>query len=267
MLIINNISRWLGVLALLPAALAGAAETSVKDLETRPGVTQRFVLIKPDKPVASVILFAGGEGVLRIAPDGNIGRRGNFLVRSRARFAQEGLMVAVVDAPSDLVDGPGLSHFRQSEQHALDIAPVIAFLRKEANLPVWLVGTSRGTTSAANVAIRLQDKGPDGVVLTSSIVGNDPGRVPSMNIGVIKVPVLVVHHENDQCRLCLPGDLPALMSGLTAAPKKELIMVKGGGPVKGPPCEAFHYHGYVGIEDEVVVRITDWIKANSPPGP
>ena len=254
------------MLALFGCTPAIAAETFLKDLETRAGVTQRVLVIKPENPVASVILFAGGNGLLNIAPDGRIGRGGNLLVRTREQFARQNLMVAVVDAPSDRSDGPGLQYFRQSDEHAADIGHVIAFLRKEVKAPVWLVGTSRGTTSAANVAIRLQNKGPDGIVLTSTIVGNDPGRVPSMDIGAVKVPTLVVHHDNDQCRICLLSDVPPLMSGLTTVAKKELITFKGGGPPKGPPCEAFHYHGFIGIEDEVVQRIAEWIKTNSRAG-
>ena len=39
---------------------ARAESPSLISIETPRGVTQAFILIKPDKPVASVILFAGG---------------------------------------------------------------------------------------------------------------------------------------------------------------------------------------------------------------
>ena len=35
-------------------------------IETRSGVTQKFIIIKPSDPVASVILFTGGKGKNRI---------------------------------------------------------------------------------------------------------------------------------------------------------------------------------------------------------
>jgi hypothetical protein len=256
--------RLFALLALLPAA-ALASEVSVKDIPTRAGVTQRVLLIKPEKPVASVVLFAGGSGLVAIGADGRPGRGGNFLVRSREHFAREQLLVAVVDAPSDRIDGPALDFFRQSAEHAHDIAQVIALLRLEAKVPVWLVGTSRGTTSVANVAIRLRENGPDGVVFTASMVGADRERLPAMAIDTIRVPVLVVHHEEDQCKYCLYSDVPGLMTGLKGAPKLELIAFKGGGPVRGDPCLAFHYHGFVGIEEQLVRRIADWIKAQSSP--
>ena len=43
--------------------------------------------------------------------------------------------------------------FRMSGQHAGDISAVAAHLKKQADLPVWLVGTSMGTFSAAGGAI------------------------------------------------------------------------------------------------------------------
>lgn len=34
-----------------------------------------------------------------------------------------------------------------------------------------------------------------------------------------------------------------------------------GGTAVGDPCEAFAYHGDMGIDDDVVKAIADWIKA------
>jgi hypothetical protein len=248
--------------ALLAPMAAVALDTSVRDIPTRPGVTQRVLLINPQQPVASVILFAGGNGLVQIGADGRPARGGNFLVRSRELFAQEGLMVVVLDAPSDRIDGPGLEYFRQSAEHAIDVAHIIALLRQESPVPVWLVGTSRGTTSVANAAIRLKENGADGLVLTASMVGSDRDRLPSMAIDAIRVPALVVHHEQDQCKYCLFRDVPHLMAGLKGSPRAEVVSFTGGGPPKGDPCLAFHYHGFVGIEAAVVKRIADWIKSN-----
>ena len=40
------------------------ADATLVSIPTPRGVKQAFILIKPDKPVASVILFAGGHGAL-----------------------------------------------------------------------------------------------------------------------------------------------------------------------------------------------------------
>jgi hypothetical protein len=100
-------------------------------------VIQRFLFLPPPKPKASVVLFAGGHGGLLIAADGRFQwGAGNFLVRSRQRFVDRDLAVAIVDAPSDRQDTPFLSGFRQTREHATDIKAVIAWLREHVGVPV-----------------------------------------------------------------------------------------------------------------------------------
>lgn len=246
----------------LAVAPAWAQTERVVDIPTRPGVTQRILVMGPGKPKAAVILFAGGHGGLMLTPQGDMGwGKGNFLVRTRALFAQQGLLVAVLDAPSDRQAPPYLSGFRQTREHAADVKAVIAWLKNEANVPIWLVGTSRGTQSAASLAtaLPLAEGGPDGIVLTSTILSDPRGRpVPDMPVGRIKLPVLVVHHQRDGCALCRYADIDVLMSRLTAASRKELLTFDGG-TSRGDPCEAFAYHGYAGIEGEVVAKIGAWV--------
>lgn len=240
--------------------------TQVIDVPTRPGVTQRFVYLLPQHPVASVILFSGGQGGLQISADGEFrGGSGNFLVRSRRWFVERGFAVAVVDAPSDRQSPPFLGGFRQTPQHEQDIKAVMAWLRQQAAVPVWLIGTSRGTQSAAYIATQLDQAsgGPDGLVLTSTILRDNKGgrAVPEMPLSRLRIPVLVLHHEQDACRLCAFSDIPGLMDALSAVAQKELISVRGG-ISQGDPCEARAYHGYNGIEQDVVTRIADWISAS-----
>jgi dienelactone hydrolase len=249
--------------ALCAFSVSGAAqtETRVVDIPTRPGVTQRFLYLNPAKPKAAVVLFAGGEGALKITDSGGFGwGKGNFLVRSRELFVEQGLAVAVMDVPSDR---DGLKAFRQTPQHVADARAVIAWLREQTRLPVWLVGTSNGTLSAAFIATELPrgEGGPDGVVLTASIVYARPGRtrpIPDMPLEKIAIPTLLVHHKQDGCVSCPFADTEKVMVKLTAAPRKELIAFEGG-ENRGDPCEAYAYHGFNGLEREVVSRIARWI--------
>jgi hypothetical protein len=221
-------------------------------------------VLSPAAPKAAVVLFAGGHGGLRIFPNGSLGwGEGNFLVRSRQLFAGQGLLVAVIDAPSDRQGAPYLSGYRQRPEHAADIKAVIAWLREQAKIPVWLVGTSRGTQSAAYAVTELAGAdGPDGVVLTSTILTGDRGDrpVPAMPLERVRIPVLVVHHEEDGCRHCRFSDIPGLMDKLGNAPRKQLLPMTGG-QSRGDPCEAFAYHGYNGLEQDVVKQIAAWILA------
>lgn len=239
----------------------GQISEKVVDISTRPDVNQRMLVLSPEKPKAAAILLAGGHGGLQISTDGSFGwGKGNFLVRSRQLFADQGLLVVVVDAPSDRQHPPYLSGFRGTSEHVSDLKAVIAWLRKQADVPVWLVGTSRGTQSAAYAAICLTGRdGPDGLVLTSTILTDSKEfSVPALQLDRLRIPVLVVHHVNDGCNHCRFAAISRLMNKLVNAPKKELIPVRGG-ISRGNPCEAYAYHGFNGIESEVVKKIGAWV--------
>lgn len=239
----------------------GQTEAKLVDIPTRPGVMQRLLVLTPPSPKAAVILFAGGHGGLQIASDGSLGwGKGNFLIRSRQLFVDPGLLTVVIDAPSDRQSSPYLAGFRQGPEHAADVQAVIAWVRQQSGLPVWLVGTSRGTQSIAAVATRLsRADGPDGLVLTSTIL-TDPKApsVTAMALEKLSIPVLVVHHELDGCSHCAHSDIPALMQKLDGLPRKQLLSFRDG-ISRGDPCEAMAYHGFNGIEPEVVRQIADWV--------
>lgn len=220
------------------------------ELPTRAGITQPVLFTAAASPVASVILFPGGSGVVA-----NV--RNNFLLRVAGSFVAQDITVAVADAPSDHVNGMG-PPFRSSTAHATDIAAIVAFLKSRAPVPVWLVGTSRGSISAADGAARIGPPRIAGVVLTSSVWEDGMLDVP---LADITVPVLVVHNHDDGCRASPFGDTAGAMARIQRAPVKELIAVSGG-MVRSGPCDAMAPHGYYGIESHVVPPIIAWIKAH-----
>ena len=241
-----------------PVAYAQSPRTV--DVPSRSGVTQRILVITPGNPKAAVILFAGGDGGIGIESDGKITRGGNFLVRSRQLFAEQGLTAVVIDAPSDRSH---LADSRQTPEHVADVAAIIAWLRQQSKIPVWLIGTSRGTQSAGYIATQLprDEGGPDGIVLTATMLTDRTSRaVPEMALDRLRVPVLVVHHRDDACRYCLMRDMPRLMDRLTTPPRRGLMVFEGG-INEGDPCGARAYHGFNGIEREVAQRIAAWITA------
>jgi alpha/beta superfamily hydrolase len=259
-------TRGFALAALACAATQAAAQAPrVVDLPTRPGVTQRFLYQAPAGPAprASAILFAGGHGGLLIDDAGRPAwGRGNFLVRTRERFVARGIAVAIVDAPSDRRAEPYLGGFRQTREHAADLAAVIAWLRTQSAAPVWLVGTSRGTQSAAAVALALAGRdAPDGVVLTSSIFVDPRGRpVSAMPVERLALPVLVVHHRDDGCKATPYAMAAPLTARLGAAPRKALVTIEGGVD-EGDPCEAQGHHGFAGVEDRAIDAIAEFMFA------
>lgn len=257
------------VMVLWPV-VAFAEGTRLVAIDTPRGVKQSFILIEPKEPRAILILFAGGHGALglRSATDMAWGK-GNFLVRSRNRLAAQGFIVVVVDAPSDKRDGMN-AVFRMSREHARDIEAVVAHVRKSAALPVWLVGTSMGTFSAAGVAILA--KNIDGVVLTSTITRSKPqwniagshkDGVASMRLSSIISPVLIVSHVKDACDLTPAKDAAKLKARLIRSIKVEVALVEGGLPPRSDACEAFSEHGFLGVEDQALSAIASFVRANA----
>jgi len=236
------IALWLGA-----AAPAAAEQIS---LSTRPGVTQVVQFTAAATPVRSVILFTGGGG--GAARMGN-----NFLMRIADRLVAAGISVAVPELPSDTPGGMP-DAFRAGPDYATDMAAVVALLHQRAAVPVWLVGTSRGTLSAANVAVRLGPQQVAGLVLTSTIWPIVTAMVP---LDQVQVPTLVMHNRQDGCRESPFAGAEPGMAALRRAPVKELVVVSGGAARSGP-CEALSPHGYYGIEEQIVSPMIGWIKAH-----
>ncbi len=240
-------------------------------METRKGATQTFALIKAEKPVANVLLFAGGGGMLKLKRNTRTGSgmdrvwaENNFLIRSKEEFISRGLNAVLIDAPSDKQGRNGMmGGFRNSARHVKDLEGVIDFVKRRNGLPVWLVGTSRGTESAAFVTIHSRMP-VNGMVLTSSVtVGGRSGTaVTSYPLEKVRVPVQIVFHEKDGCESSPPSGAKAIARALTNAAKVEVKAFDGGDPAISEPCKGRSEHGFWGIEGRVVESIAAFIKAN-----
>ncbi len=242
----------------------GELAAEVQDVKSR-GETTRLLVEQGSKPWVTVVLFAGGKGAMDISESGAIGwGERNFLVRSREYFQDKGAITAVIDAPTDHKDK--LHKFRVTEDHAKDIAAVIKHLRGKYGLPVWLVGTSRGTTSVANAAVRLQTEKPDGIVLTSTMLAaNKKGDyVLPLELSKIEIPVLISHHKYDECSKTPPDKVSDLKAALTKAKPVKVLWYEKKGWEKGKACQARHYHGFIDIEEKVVSDRMAWIKEPKP---
>ena len=233
-------------------------------LSTRPAVTQSyFVTSTPKNLQAIAVLFAGSGGLIQLRTENGQTKfsQGNFLVRSRAEFVKRGVVAAIVDAPSDQQGGWGMTdEFRLSEAHFTDMSAVVEELqRRFPQLPLFLVGTSRGTVSAASLGARL-DQRVTGVVLTSTVFrptprnAKEPGPgLSRFDFATISTPLLFVHHLNDQCEMTLYSE------AVRHSGKYPLLTVFGGAPPKSGPCDAFSAHGYFGRESETVEQLVNWM--------
>lgn len=246
-----------GMLFLCLAFLASAQETLLQmDIGRGEARLPTYVMPNPGA-AATIILLPGGDAGTGKIVDGKP-TSGNFLSRTRDEFHAAGFNVIVVYRATDL---NGLDYgYRVSKEHVGELAQVIAYARQNFGKPIWLVGTSRGTVSGTAAAIALGESEVQGLVLTSSVTSKKTGAIATQNIASLKIPTLVVHHKNDECKICVPAEASRITSDLKSAPIKKFILVEGGSDPEGDPCEAKHWHGFIHYEKETAKIITEWIK-------
>lgn len=255
---------WLLALGLSECSLA--AEELIT-IPTREGVSQSYLLLhkRDAKPEKVVLLFPGGQGNMRLKLEGgeiSYGYKGNFLVRARKHFFDQKTPVAVMDAPSDQQNGME-DNFRMGKAHAGDIAAVVKDMKMRfPGVKVYLIGTSRGTISAAYTGCALGGE-ISGMALTSSVFvahfksGNM--GLSNFDLGAISTPILLVHHLNDGCNVS-PYRAVEKFSN-----KYPLITVQGGKPSESDECDAKSPHGYFGKEEETVKAIKVWMNGDDFP--
>lgn len=236
----------------------------VQRVATREGVSVPIYAYWQDRAVATLVLFSGGGGGYGRIGDDGWPAGGNFLIRTGKQWARHPFNVVMVGRPSDGID-LSLGSLRTGDQHAADNLAIFRAIRRQSERPIWVVGTSMGTISAAAAAIRDREDLVAGVVLTSSILAYKvPGAVPTQKLEAIRVPTLVVHHAHDACWACPPADAKRLADALRNAPIKKVMLLDGGAGASGDPCEPLHHHGYVGMQQEVVDAIAEWILRPAP---
>ena len=231
------------------------AQAAVADLPTPMG-TERAAFLPAPGARGTVILLAGGEGVVPIDGAGNSGNQ-NFLIRTRSLWTAYGINAMILGSP----DNASLLGRRSTPAYVQALGAAVDFARSRVNVPIWLVGTSQGSTAAANGAAHLGNK-IAGVVLTSSVTrANRSGETAShAGLNTIAVPVLVVANSGDTCPASPPADAQTLLASLPAGLRKEFVLFESSAS-RSPPCEALSPHGYMGIEASVIQRIASWITA------
>lgn len=276
--------KWLPIMIGLLAATSFAQDSVQTLTVTRPPVAgsppvmQSFIVTTPVPGIsvtttAVLILLPGGDGNIQLTPvgssDGTLTiNSNNFLVRSRWLFAAQGFHVLTLDSATDFQLLPGgLTGQQGNTSHITDVLQVIAYARSTyPGLPVWLVGTSRGTAGAFVAGLYNPPAGgPDGVVFTSPInVTGDPDSLLSAPLATITVPTQIVGDTADTCPVTLPSGNPAVKKLLTGTPVKAVATISGGATFMPltTNCNGLSPHGFFGIEPATVQKIATWVNAH-----
>lgn len=256
--------KWRGVLlATFVAAwpMVAVAAERVETIPTRPGVTQGLYVVAPDvKPWAIAILYVGGQGNIELKPSGPTNELGNFLLRIRDRLRDAGVLLIYPDTPSDK---RGYGNFRANPRHAEDARAIVAWAHRRGPVPVFVIGTSRGSISTAYIASHIDPESIAGVVLTSSVTRKSRkfGAIDSNMLSGIRAPTLVMANKSDKCDVSPPEDVPFLIGGLKNAPRKDSVILSGGKPAVSDDCEGKSGHGFYGLEDKAAKTMVDWMKS------
>lgn len=132
----------------------------------------------------------------------------------------------------------------------VDAAAVVRFMRGLSRIVV-VAGTSRGSLRVPGA---LSAK-PDGVVLTAGFLDDvrstlgSPAALPR---------TLIVHHRRDGCRYTPPDAVEPFKAWGGA--KVRVVWMDGGTSV-GNPCRARAYHGFNGLDGNVVSVIARFAAA------
>lgn len=210
-----------------------------------------------------IVLFPGHPSIMRLREENGVIRfdlGGNFLIRSRRHWLDEETLVLSVDAPSDQWASFS-QHFRYTQRYGNDIAALLNEAEKQYAIKDWTFsGTSEGAVSAFHTA-RMNPALATRMILSSSLflsTRNGPGMT-GVDWNDIKAKLLWVHHEHDGCQYT-PYREAQRHAEMTRSP---LITVRGGGPFRGHPCEAYSQHGFVGLERETVLAMREWVKSGT----
>jgi dienelactone hydrolase len=263
MAFVKSLSTCIASIALL-LPMTSQAQVEVKEITTRPGVTVKFVYAKATNPVASAILFPDGFSGNPIFANGDV-KNPNFLASDVAKFVQNGVSVIFADVPSDQ---SSWNKFRNTSEHAADNTALLAFLKQQANAPVWAIGHGNGGLSAAAFALANADI--VGLVLASPTQRAPFGASAAHPVSLaaldqIKQPTLLLQHKDDGCMISKYDGAKEVLAALKSTKKNQFITLEGGSSstgIAGYNNSCYRgYHGYFCIEDAVIKQMTDWIKA------
>jgi hypothetical protein len=213
---------------------------------------------------SGIALFPGYPGIMRLReengrPKFELG--GNFLVRSRSYWLDVETLVVVVDAPSDQQEFS--QKFRETPRYGADVEALLKETGRRYGVEDWtFVGTSEGSVSAFHAA-RMNPQLPRRTILTATLfrpTRAGPG-LSTARLDELTSPLLWVHHEDDPCPYTRYRDAQEF----ARKSRKPLLTVRGGGPGRGEPCEAFSAHGFIGVERETVMAMRSWMKTGLVP--
>ncbi|OXC79848.1 alpha/beta hydrolase [Caballeronia sordidicola] len=235
-----------------------AGEGLVEDLPLQGGGFQRVLYTAARRETKGIIvMFPGGTGEIDIEKSGQVKNAKNFVVRSDDLWRDQGYGIVLVDA----LGHQSMRGQRSSAAYAEVTKKIIEFAHRQANVPVWVLGTSQGSIAAMNAASHAGGSSLAGLILTESvsILGGSHETVFDAHPDDVRVPSLVVANVDDRCKVAPPSMAQSIAQSIRHAPA-AVLTVSGGAQRTQDECGSLTPHGYYGIEGKVVDGIADWMQ-------
>jgi hypothetical protein len=220
-----------------------SAIAQVIEIPSPGNVPTKTLLVPAGNAKATVLLFPGGGGVVNLQPDGSTGS-GHTFVRSIGLWQQYGINAVLVDSPEEL--GNTKSHSRLSRNHQARIDEVAGFYKNKFSLPVWLFGHSMSTTGVTGYANG--QKGKPAVIDGLIVAGTN---ITASLDSDVTLPVLAIHHRLDGCKFDPVSKSESIVNNRQKTVRTRLVLLEGGTNA-GEPCGAQSFHGFLGLEKELV---------------
>ena len=246
-----RLKRYLTLLFLLMPPVAFAQVFDVPSADSTP---TRSLLIPVENPKATVLLFIGGSGMLRLSASGSTSH-GHTFVRSKEYWKKYGINAVLVDSPNDLGNAVR-GHQRNSDDHIERVMSVAQFYQRKMNHPIWIFGHSMGTSTVSAIA----NKKPNlkDVIAGLIVAGTHRGEtIPETQM----LPVMAIHHIKEGCAATPVRASEEIIKSRPKILRSELFLIDGGSD-EGHACLSKAYHGFNGTEDKLIEAAARFILAN-----
>ena len=231
--------------------IGSSAFAQMIEVPSARGAPTKTLLVPASDAKATVLLLPGGGGALDLQPDGSTQSRHTF-VRSADLWKQYGINAVLVDSADDL--GNTKSHARLSRDHQRRLDEVATFYKQKLGVPLWLFGHSMSTTSVTGYANAHKAPGTvDGIIVAGT---NDTASLDRD----AALPTLAIHHRKDGCRFDSVGNSEAIVRTRAPAVRTKLALLDGGRS-DGDSCGARSFHGFLGVEPDLVRTAAEFMLA------
>jgi hypothetical protein len=222
---------------------------------------------------ATLVFIPGGEGRAGVKLDWTADHGYfskyyfNLMLRSLtdAKVTSGAFNLVIFDSPVELPTSGHWSVARTTGEHLSRVEDVVRHFAKLLGKPVWVMGHSMGSISLTEFYKRLQEQKAESLVAGLILSGGENGT--SFNYESTKLPVLILHHENDECLGNTADHARKLHSRLREAGNAaaELVLISGGTrtPNNNNACRS-GYHMYFGAGADVAKAIDKFAAGHLP---